>query len=88
VSGFCDRCIAAGLPLARALLFVDTLHPVHEGRLLRWGYDPTESPLLEYRRTSPGRARRIGLQAPGCRAGRALAGEPTLQDAANRRLAA
>ena len=53
VSGFCDRCVAAGLPVARALLFVDTLHPVHEGRLLRWGYGPTESPLLEYGRTSP-----------------------------------
>src|SRR6516164_8884248 len=23
VSGFCDRCVAAGLPLARALLFID-----------------------------------------------------------------
>src|SRR5262249_21614434 len=52
VSGFCDRCVAAGLPLARALMFIDTLHPVHEGRLFRWGYGPTESPLLEYGRTS------------------------------------
>jgi adenylate cyclase len=53
VSGFCDRCVAAGLPLARALLFIDTLHPVHEGRLFRWGYGSTESPLLEYGRTGP-----------------------------------
>jgi adenylate cyclase len=53
VSGFCDRCVAAGLPLARSLLFVDTLHPVHEGRLFRWGYSPAETPLLEYGRTSP-----------------------------------
>jgi adenylate cyclase len=53
VSGFCDRCVAGGLPLARALLFIDTLHPVHEGRLFRWGYGPGESPLLEYGRTSP-----------------------------------
>ena len=53
VSGFCDRCVAAGLPLARALMFIDTLHPVHEGRLFRWGYGSTESPLLEYGRTSP-----------------------------------
>jgi adenylate cyclase len=53
VSGFCDRCVAAGLPLARALMFIDTLHPVHEGRLFRWGYGRTESPLLEYGRTSP-----------------------------------
>jgi adenylate cyclase len=33
VSGFCDRCVAAGLPLARSLMFIDTLHPIHEGRL-------------------------------------------------------
>jgi adenylate cyclase len=53
VSVFCERCVAAGIPLVRALMFVDTLHPVHEGRLFRWGYGPTESPLLEYGRTSP-----------------------------------
>jgi adenylate cyclase len=28
-SGFCDRCVAAGIPLGRAHLFIDTLHPVH-----------------------------------------------------------
>ncbi len=53
VSGFCDRCVEAGLPLARALVLIDTLHPVHEGRVFRWGYGPTESPLVEYGRTSP-----------------------------------
>jgi adenylate cyclase len=53
ISGFCGRCVAAGLPLARALAFIDTLDPVHEGRLFRWGYGPTESPMLEYGRTSP-----------------------------------
>jgi adenylate cyclase len=60
VSGFCDRCVAAGLPLARAVLFIDTLHPVHEGRLLRWGFDATQAPLVEYGRTSPD-----GLAASG-----------------------
>jgi adenylate cyclase len=53
VSGFCDRCVAAGLPLGRMQVFIDTLHPVHEGRLFRWGHDPGESPLLEYGRTDP-----------------------------------
>jgi adenylate cyclase len=53
VSGFCERCAAAGLPLSRALLFIDTLHPVHEGRLFRWGFDPSESPVIEYGRTAP-----------------------------------
>jgi adenylate cyclase len=53
VSGFCARCDAAGLPLGRAQVFIDALHPVHEGRLFRWGHDPAESPLVEYGRTSP-----------------------------------
>jgi adenylate cyclase len=53
VSGFCERCVAAGIPVARAVMFIDTLHPVHEGQLFRWGYSPGESPLLEYGRTDP-----------------------------------
>ena len=52
VSVFCDRCVAAGIPLGRAHVFIDTLHPVHEGRLFRWGYGPSESPVHEYGRTS------------------------------------
>src|ERR1700758_819883 len=61
VSGFCERCVAAGLPLARTVVFIDTLHPVHEGRLFRWGYDPMQAPpVLEYGRTSPD-----GLAASG-----------------------
>ena len=50
--GFCDRCLAAGLPLGRAHLFIDTLHPVHEGRLFRWGYGDNEPAVHEYGRTS------------------------------------
>lgn len=53
VSGFCDRCVAAGLPLFRTVVLIDTLHPVHEGRLFRWGPDSAQPPLLEYGRTSP-----------------------------------
>ena len=53
LAGFCERCLAAGLPVARALLLIDTLHPVYEGRLVRWGYDAGEAPLLDYGRTSP-----------------------------------
>ena len=52
VNGLCDRCVAAGFPLARAQVFIDTLHPIHEGSLFRWGFGPTESPLVEYGRTS------------------------------------
>src|SRR4029453_7316363 len=51
VSVFCDRCVAAGIPLGRVHVFIDTLHPVYEGRLFRWGYSPNESPVHEYGRT-------------------------------------
>jgi len=60
VNGFCDRCVAAGLPLGRVHVLIDTLHPVHEGRLFRWGITATESALLEYGRTSA-----EGLSASG-----------------------
>jgi adenylate cyclase len=53
VSEFCSRCVAAGIPLARSMMFIDTLHPVHEGHLFRWGFSPTEASLLEYGRTNP-----------------------------------
>jgi len=43
VSGCCDRCVAAGLPLGRTQVFIDTLHPVHEGRLFRWGFGRGET---------------------------------------------
>ena len=36
VSGFCERLLQAGMPLARAILLIDTLHPIHEGRAFRW----------------------------------------------------
>ncbi len=52
VTGLCERCVATGLPLGRAQVFIDTVHPVHEGRLFRWGHGPTEAAMLEYGRTS------------------------------------
>ncbi len=53
LDGFCERCVAAGVPLGRAHLLIDTLHPVHEGRIVRWGYGAAEPALLDYGRTSP-----------------------------------
>ena len=50
--GFCERLAAAGFPLARATVLIDTLHPVHEGRAFRWRRDQTDEPeVLEYGRT-------------------------------------
>ncbi|MFZ1429844.1 MAG: adenylate/guanylate cyclase domain-containing protein [Geminicoccaceae bacterium] len=36
LDGFCQRLVAGGLPLSRALAMVDTLHPIYEGRAFRW----------------------------------------------------
>jgi adenylate cyclase len=33
--GFRERAAAAGLQLARALVLIDTLHPIHQGRVFR-----------------------------------------------------
>jgi hypothetical protein len=52
VIGFCERTVAAGLPLARARVLIDTLDPVHEGRVFRWGYDTSVPPEQEYGRTT------------------------------------
>ena len=53
VIGFCERVVAAGLPLARARVLIDTLDPVHEGRVFRWGYDAAVPPEQDYGRTTP-----------------------------------
>jgi adenylate cyclase len=51
VTGFCERAVRAGLPLARGQVLIDTLHPVHEGRLFRWGHEPEVAAFVEYGRT-------------------------------------
>jgi adenylate cyclase len=57
VRGFCERCCAAGLPLSRGLVFIDTLHPIFEGRGFRWNDGETnESDIFEYGSTSTGDA--------------------------------
>ena len=55
--GFCQRCRAEGLELSRGLVFIDTLHPIFEGRGFRWNDTETnESDVFEYRSTSSGDA--------------------------------
>ncbi|HEU0222492.1 MAG TPA: adenylate/guanylate cyclase domain-containing protein [Paracoccaceae bacterium] len=39
---FCERARAAGLPVAIATVVIDTLHPVHEGRVFRWRREAPE----------------------------------------------
>jgi adenylate cyclase len=51
VAGFCERLAATGVKLTRAGVFIDTLHPIHEGRIFRWERDSPETKLIEYGRT-------------------------------------
>ena len=53
--GFCAECRRVGLPLSRAMVLVDTLHPVYEGRAFRWRNDGAlESSVVEYGSSSAG----------------------------------
>ena len=57
--GFCERCRASGLKLSRGLVFIDTLHPIFEGRGSRWNDTETnESDHFEYGSSSEGDAAR------------------------------
>lgn len=52
---FCEKCREAGLMVSRALSFIDTLHPVHEGRIYRWRDDSVEEEAAtDYARTDQG----------------------------------
>jgi len=57
MTGFCRRIGEAGVRLARALVILDTLHPIYEGRAFRWRADrPGIAETLEYGRTNEGEA--------------------------------
>jgi adenylate cyclase len=57
IRGFCERSRAGGLDISRASVFIDTLHPIFEGRGFRWNDIQTnESDMFEYRPTSDGEA--------------------------------
>src|SRR6478609_208670 len=57
IRGFCERCRAAGLDLSRGLVFIDTLHPIFEGRGFRWtDVETNESEIFEYGPTDAGDA--------------------------------
>ena len=48
LAGFCQRLGAAGVSIARANVPMETLHPLHEGRLFIWHPDaPAEGEVIE-----------------------------------------
>jgi hypothetical protein len=54
VGGFCEGLALAGMPVARAVVLVDTLHPIYEGRAFRWNAGTDQAEMLEYGRTREG----------------------------------
>jgi adenylate cyclase len=54
LQGFCSRLVAGSLPVARVNIVIDTLHPIHEGRVFRWRRDNQGNldPVIEYGRTN------------------------------------
>jgi adenylate cyclase len=66
LDGFCHRAVAAGLPVARAIVVIDTLHPVHEGRVFRWRREGDEghTEAIEYGPTDEGEAAESWRRSP------------------------
>jgi len=63
--GFCRRIVEAGVPLARAIVVLDTLHPIYEGRAFRWRVDaPDAVEVLDYGRTNEGEAAELWQRSP------------------------
>jgi adenylate cyclase len=61
---FCAGAVEAGLPIARTLLIVDTLHPVYEGRVFRWQRGQAEPTFTEYGRSNVGDAAASWRRSP------------------------
>jgi adenylate cyclase len=51
LAGFCERQIVRGMPLARGIVLIDTLHPIYEGRAFRWTRAQKQTTLSEYGRS-------------------------------------
>ena len=65
MAGFCRRIVDAGIPLARAMVILDTLHPIYEGRVFRWRTDlPDAVEAVDYGRTNEGEAAENWQRSP------------------------
>jgi adenylate cyclase len=64
IRGFCERCRAGGLDVSRAMAFIDTLHPIYEGRGFRWNDRPSnESDTFNYQSSADGDAAKYWRQS-------------------------
>src|SRR5271166_2372771 len=65
MGGFCRRIADAGVPLTRAMVILDTLHPIYEGRVFRWRADmPDDIEAIDYGRTNEGEAAENWQRSP------------------------
>jgi adenylate cyclase len=64
LDGFCERILTQGLPLANALVIIDTLHPIYEGHASRWERGDKKTSLVEYGRTNAGEAAANWVASP------------------------
>lgn len=76
LAGCARRCREAGLPLARAAVLIDTLHPTWEGRAIRWHRTQgEEAPLQDYGHSDGGEALAAWQRSPFYALDRAGGGE-------------
>jgi adenylate cyclase len=61
---FCERAVGLGLPLGRAVIGVDTLHPVLEGRVFEWRRAAAAPTQAEYGRLDAESSDDKWLQSP------------------------
>jgi adenylate cyclase len=65
MGGFCRRLVDVGVPLTRAMVILDTLHPIYEGRVFRWRADiPDDVEAIDYGRTNEGEAAENWQRSP------------------------
>ena len=64
LQGFCEHAVPLGLPLSRAVIGVDTLHPVLEGRVFQWQRDGAAATQSEYGRYDAESSDDKWLQSP------------------------
>jgi adenylate cyclase len=65
MAGFCRQIVDAGVPLARAMVILDTLYPIYEGRVFRWRVDSPEAlEAVDYGRTNEGEAAESWRRSP------------------------
>jgi adenylate cyclase len=65
MEGFCQRCLAAGLPLSQAMMLVDTLHPIYGGHIFSWNKDSGEGlTIREYDASLTDRDARLWRSSP------------------------